>query len=50
MILADTGFFVAFGNRNDIFHSKAQQQLNILKEPLITVTTQKVLVVPGSIG
>ncbi len=36
MILADTGFFVALGNRNDIFHSQAQQQLNILKEPLIT--------------
>ncbi|NJK51577.1 MAG: PIN domain-containing protein [Leptolyngbyaceae cyanobacterium SU_3_3] len=36
MILADTGFFVALGNRSDTFHSKAQQQLNILKEPLIT--------------
>lgn len=36
MILVDTGFFVALGNRNDTFHSQARQQLNLLKEPLIT--------------
>jgi uncharacterized protein len=36
MILSDTGFFVALANRNDTFHSKAQQQLTILAEPLIT--------------
>jgi uncharacterized protein len=36
MILADTGFFVALANRNDNFHSQAQQQLTILTEPLIT--------------
>jgi uncharacterized protein len=36
MILADTGFFVALGNRNDTFYSQVQQQLSILKEPLIT--------------
>lgn len=36
MIITDTGFFVALGNRKDNFHSQAKQQLNILKEPLIT--------------
>jgi uncharacterized protein len=36
MILADTGFFVALANRNDRFHSIAQQQINILTEALIT--------------
>jgi uncharacterized protein len=36
MILTDTGFFVALANRNDTFHSQAQQQLKILTEPLIT--------------
>jgi len=36
MILTDTGFFVALGNRNDQFHAQAKQQLVRLKEPLIT--------------
>ena len=36
MILIDTGFWVALGNRNDKFHSQAKQQLIALKEPLIT--------------
>lgn len=36
MILIDTGFFVALGNRNDKFHAQAKQQLLRLKEPLIT--------------
>lgn len=36
MILTDTGFFVALGNRNDKFHAQAKQQLLRLKEPLIT--------------
>jgi len=36
MILTDTGFFVALGNRNDQFHAQAKQQLLRLKEPLIT--------------
>lgn len=36
MILTDTGFFVALGNRNDKFHAQAKQQLVRLKEPLIT--------------
>jgi uncharacterized protein len=36
MILADTGFFVALANQNDTFHHKAQKQLIILTESLIT--------------
>ncbi|CCI21995.1 MULTISPECIES: type II toxin-antitoxin system VapC family toxin [Microcystis] len=36
MIIADTGFFVALGNKNDNFHAKAKQKLVTLKEPLIT--------------
>jgi uncharacterized protein len=36
MILADTGFFVALANQNDTFHRKAQKQLVILTESLIT--------------
>jgi predicted nucleic acid-binding protein len=36
MIIADTGFFVALGNKNDNFHAQAKQKLATLKEPLIT--------------
>jgi hypothetical protein len=36
MIIADRGFFVALGNKNDNFHAKAKQKLVTLKEPLIT--------------
>jgi len=36
MILADTGFFVALGNRKDNYHSQAMQQLLSLKELLLT--------------
>jgi len=36
MIIADTGFFVALGNKNDNFHAKTKQKLVTLKEPLIT--------------
>jgi predicted nucleic acid-binding protein len=36
MILADTGFFIALANRQDRFYQSAQQQLNLLKEPLVT--------------
>ena len=36
MIIADTGFFVALGNRRDQSHQTANQQLSLLKEPLIT--------------
>jgi len=36
MIIADTGFFVALGNKKDNFHFQAKKQLTILKEPLIT--------------
>ena len=36
MILADTGFFVALGNRRDRFHSRTLQVIANLEEPLIT--------------
>ncbi|MFY7885967.1 MAG: hypothetical protein ACOVOV_14100 [Dolichospermum sp.] len=36
MIIADTGFFVALGNKNDNFHAQAKQKLTTLKESLIT--------------
>lgn len=36
MIIADTGFFFALGNRNDSFHSPAVSVLARLQEPLIT--------------
>ena len=36
MIIADTGFFVALGNRRDQSHQTANQQLSLLREPLIT--------------
>jgi len=36
MILADTGFFVALGNRKDNFHFQATQELLSLKYPLVT--------------
>lgn len=36
MIIADTGFFVALGNRADRFHLQAVAVLNQFPEPLIT--------------
>ena len=36
MIIADTGFFFALGNRQDKFHQKATQCLQIIEEPIIT--------------
>lgn len=36
MIITDTGFFVALGNKKDNFHQQAKQKLSILREPLIT--------------
>jgi uncharacterized protein len=36
MIIADTGFFVALGNRSDSLHSQAVKILNKFSEPLIT--------------
>jgi predicted nucleic acid-binding protein len=36
MIIADTGFFVALGNRRDQLHQIANKQLSLLQEPLIT--------------
>jgi predicted nucleic acid-binding protein len=36
MIIADTGFFFALGNRQDKFHQKAKQCLQKLEEPIIT--------------
>jgi predicted nucleic acid-binding protein len=36
MIIADTGFFFALGNRQDKFHQKAKQCLQRLEEPIIT--------------
>lgn len=36
MILADTGFFVALGNRRDRYHASALRCLTTLSEPLIT--------------
>lgn len=37
MIIADTGFFFALGNRQDKFHQKAKQCLQKLEEPIITI-------------
>jgi predicted nucleic acid-binding protein len=36
MVIADTGFFIALGNKKDNFHDQAKQQLKVLREPLIT--------------
>lgn len=36
MIITDTGFWVALGNKKDKFHYQARQKLQILKEPLVT--------------
>jgi uncharacterized protein len=36
MIIADTGFFVALGNRSDRFHAQAVAVLNQFPAPLIT--------------
>ncbi|MCG5060818.1 MAG: PIN domain-containing protein [Limnoraphis sp. WC205] len=36
MIVADTGFFIALGNRSDQNHQLAVQVLNTINEPLIT--------------
>ncbi len=36
MILADTGFFIALGNRGDRDHSRAIQVISNLREPLLT--------------
>ena len=36
MIITDTGFFVALGNKKDNFHQQAKQKLSILRDPLIT--------------
>ena len=36
MVIADTGFFFALGNRQDKFHQKEKQCLQRLEEPIIT--------------
>ncbi|MDN5870039.1 MAG: PIN domain-containing protein [Nitrococcus sp.] len=36
MVIADTGFWLALGNRKDQHHELAQQRLFELEEPLIT--------------
>jgi uncharacterized protein len=36
MIIADTGFFTALGNRRDDYHGLALRAMQSLKEPLIT--------------
>lgn len=36
MILADTGFFIALGNKGDRDHALAIQIISTLNEPLIT--------------
>lgn len=36
MIITDTGFFVALGNKKDKFHQQAKQKLSKFREPLIT--------------
>jgi predicted nucleic acid-binding protein len=36
MVIADTGFFIALGNKKDNFHDQAKQQIKVLREPLIT--------------
>lgn len=36
MIITDTGFFIALGNKKDNFHLSAKEKLKTLKEPLIT--------------
>ena len=36
MIIADTGFFVALGNRQDKFHQNAKQCLLAIQESIIT--------------
>ncbi|NET53579.1 MAG: PIN domain-containing protein [Merismopedia sp. SIO2A8] len=41
MIIADTGFFVALGNRRDRYHIQASQIIQQISEPLIT--TQPVI-------
>ena len=41
MIIADTGFFVALGNRRDRYHLQATQVIQRINEPLIT--TQPVI-------
>jgi uncharacterized protein len=35
MIIADTGFWLALANRNDLIHSRAKEVLHELHEPLI---------------
>src|ERR1043166_6525491 len=35
-IIADTGFWLALGNRNDVFHGPAKEALGHLRAPLIT--------------
>jgi predicted nucleic acid-binding protein len=36
MIIADTGFWLALGNRRDRYHSLAKQKLAEIRQPLIT--------------
>jgi len=36
MLLADTEFFIALGNNDDRYHSRAIQVISTLREPLIT--------------
>ena len=36
MIIADTGFFFALGNRRDSYHERSQHVLDSITEPLIT--------------
>ncbi len=36
MVIADTGLFVALGNRRDQYHSRAIGALSSLRDPLIT--------------
>ena len=36
MIIADSGFWVAFFNRGDAYHFRARECMRHLREPLIT--------------
>ena len=39
MVIADTGFWLALGNRRDSHHGRAKAALSELKEPLVTTWT-----------
>lgn len=36
MVIADTGFWLALANRNDLYHALATERLGRLREPLVT--------------